>query len=240
MGLEILLRDHDADLRTRRASRTTSRPSRSSRQVQTPSRRRVPPLTGSDMLLRGPYTLGRCTTARLPQRMGRTGTDGSGGLMNEWLKRLRGIIGMGLTWAVGWVVIGAVLAMVLSVVGLDPPGLFWTITEVFGSVGFLTGSMFSGVLMLAEGRRRFDALSLPRFVAWGALGGLLLGGLAGLTVFGGPWVAGVTTLLAAGSAAATLVIGRRAEDEALVGAGADAAEDALADTESKHLLGNRR
>ena len=160
--------------------------------------------------------------------------------MNEWLKRIRGIIGMGLTWAVGWIAIGAVLAMVLSVVGLDPPGLFWTITEVFGSVGFLTGSMFSGVLLLAEGRRRFDELSLPRFVTWGALGGLLLGGLAGLTVFGGPWVAGATTLLGAGSAAVTLVIARRAEDEALLRAGADAAEAALADSEPKQLLGNAR
>jgi hypothetical protein len=150
--------------------------------------------------------------------------------MNEWLRRVRGVIGMGLTWASGWIAVGALLALVLFVVGMDPPGFFWTITGVFGTVGFLAGGLFSGVLLLAEGRRRFDQLSLPRFVAWGALGGFLLGGLAGLTIFGGPWVAGVTTLLAAGSAAATLVIARRAEDAALLPAGGDEAEAVLTAT----------
>jgi len=159
--------------------------------------------------------------------------------MSEWLKRIRGILGMGLTWAGAWIAVGALLALVLFVVGLDPPGFFWTIARVFGAVGFLTGSMFSGILLLTEGRRRFDELSLTRFVAWGALGGLLLGGLAGLTIFGAPWVAGVTTLLGAGSAAATLVIARRAGDETLPRADADVANARLADTEPSRLLGGR-
>jgi hypothetical protein len=37
--------------------------------------------------------------------------------------------------------------------------------------------MFSGVLVLAEGRRRFHQMSLPRFAAWGAVGGLVLSAL---------------------------------------------------------------
>ena len=44
--------------------------------------------------------------------------------------------------------------------------------------GFLGGAVFSAVLRIAEGRRRFDELSLPRFGAWGAVTGLLLGVLA--------------------------------------------------------------
>jgi len=37
--------------------------------------------------------------------------------------------------------------------------------------------MFGGLLVLTEGRRRFDQMSLPRFAGWGALGGLLLSAL---------------------------------------------------------------
>jgi len=41
--------------------------------------------------------------------------------------------------------------------------------------GFLVGVIFYTVLWFAEGGRRFDELSLPRLVAWGAVVGLLLG-----------------------------------------------------------------
>jgi hypothetical protein len=41
-------------------------------------------------------------------------------------------------------------------------------------LGFVAGVIFSVLLALTEGRRRFDQMSLPRFAAWGAAGGLLL------------------------------------------------------------------
>ncbi len=146
--------------------------------------------------------------------------------MREWLRRIRGAVGMGLTWAVGWVGVGAVLAATLWVTGFDPPRFFVTITEVFAILGFLGGSIFSVILRLAEGSRRFDELSLPRFAAWGAVGGLLLGGLAVLALFGGPAlrradavVVGITTLLGAGSAVGTLALARKATDESLLTVG---------------------
>jgi hypothetical protein len=45
---------------------------------------------------------------------------------------------------------------------------------IFGVLGFFAGVIFSAVLALTQGRRRFDQMSLPRFAGWGAAGGLLL------------------------------------------------------------------
>jgi hypothetical protein len=54
-------------------------------------------------------------------------------------------------------------------------GIAATYAMMFGVFGFTGGTIFSSVLSLAEGRRSLEQLSLPRFVAWGAL---LLGELA--------------------------------------------------------------
>jgi|SRR5690242_11225253 hypothetical protein len=91
--------------------------------------------------------------------------------MRKWLRRIRGAIGMGLTWAVVWSAAGLVPRWVFDV-NADVP-----FPLVFGVLGFIAGVTFSGVVALTEGRRRFDQLSLPRFAVWGALGGLLLSGL---------------------------------------------------------------
>lgn len=89
--------------------------------------------------------------------------------MKRWLRRIRGAIGMGLTWAIAW--FGAGVALLL-VIGLDAADVPFPIG--FGMFGFLAGVMFSGVLGIIEGRRSFDKMSLLRFAAWGAIGGLLL------------------------------------------------------------------
>lgn len=167
--------------------------------------------------------------------------------MGEWIRRIRGTIGMGLTWAVGWMPIGALLALVLWVMGFDPTGFVWMLTTIFGGLGFVGGSIFSGVLRLAEGRRRFDELSLPRFAAWGGVGGLLLGGLAGIALFGGPglqWtdavIAGVTTVLGAGSAVGTLALARSADDASRLGDGGGIGALGPSGNETERLLGGRR
>lgn len=156
--------------------------------------------------------------------------------MNGWMRRIKAAIGMGLTWGVGWSLVGVLFGLVMWVIGLDPlgAGMMWWGAKVFGVLGLFAGSIFSGVLGLAEGRRRFDQLSLPRFAAWGAVGGLLLGGLASLTLFGGPGVqrvdavvTGVTTLLGSASAIGSLALARNAADDAL----------SAADPEITELLG---
>lgn len=163
--------------------------------------------------------------------------------MKMWLERIRGAIGIGLTWAAGWAPIGAVTGWVTGVVLGFPLGVVTANYAVmFGVLGFVGGTIFSTVLSIAEGRRRFSELSLPRFVGWGALGGLLLGGLAvaagllgpGLTVLDGV-IAGTATLLGAGSAAGTLVIARKAQSRALPTEG-DIARAGLTGEEAGQLL----
>jgi hypothetical protein len=39
--------------------------------------------------------------------------------MNAWLRRLRGVLGIGLTWAVSWSVIGVGMAVVERFTGLQ-------------------------------------------------------------------------------------------------------------------------
>ena len=148
--------------------------------------------------------------------------------MKKWLTRIRGAVGMGLTWAAGWAPIGAVLGLVVGVVlGGVAPGVAVALNAgVFATLGFAGGAIFSTVLRITEGRHRFDELSLPRFAAWGAVGGLLLGGLAitagvwgpGLTLLDGI-IAGAATVLGAGSAVGSLALARKADDQELLEAG---------------------
>lgn len=141
--------------------------------------------------------------------------------MKTWLQRIRGAVGIGVTWAVGWAPIGAITGWITAAVFGFPAGVVTTnYALMFGVLGFLGGAMFSSVLSLTERRRSFLELSMPRFVAWGALGGLALGGLsvaagllgAGVTALGAVMV-GMATLLGAGSAAGTLAIARAADTD---------------------------
>lgn len=168
--------------------------------------------------------------------------------MREWLRRIRGAIGMGLTWAAGWAPIGAVVGAVLHVVLPGTPVGLGTVVALnastFAVLGLVGGTIFATVLRLTEAHHRFDELSAPRFAGWGAVGGVLLGGVA---VAAGLWgggfgplgagMMGAATLLGAGSAAGSLALARRADDPELLEAHMDVADTSLTDTERHHLLG---
>ena len=167
--------------------------------------------------------------------------------MKKWLQRTRGAIGIGLTWAVGWAPVGAVTGLITGVVlGFPLGGIAANYAEMFGVLGFIGGTMFSTVLRIAEGRRRFDQLSLPRFAVWGAVGGLSLGTLAvtlGVVGLGGitPLTVAVVSaagLLGAGSATSSLALARKADDQELLAAGQEAGEVGLTEAESRELLGS--
>ena len=140
--------------------------------------------------------------------------------MSKWLRRIRGALGMGLTWAMAWFSAGMVLLLIVGPDAADVP-----FPLGFGLLGFLAGATFSGVLGIVGGRRSFDQMSIPRFAGWGAGGGLLfavifvlaagLGGSVLLVL--GP----VFALSSAASAAGSLALARKAEDQELIGAGAD-------------------
>ena len=74
---------------------------------------------------------------------------------------------MGLTWAEAWAPLGVVTGLITGVVlGLPLGTVVANYALLVGGLGFLGGTIFSTLLSMAEGRHRFDQLSLPRFVAW--------------------------------------------------------------------------
>jgi hypothetical protein len=110
--------------------------------------------------------------------------------MKPWLRRLRGVLGVGALWGVAGTAYGAMSALVAKVLSGVRPGvpLFEFLLEVglgAGAVGFLLGSGFAGVLAVIERRRTFDQLSLARAAAWAAMVGATLP-IAYLLVFFGP------------------------------------------------------
>src|SRR4051812_47755103 len=88
--------------------------------------------------------------------------------MRDELRRVRGAIGMGLTWAAAWSAVGSLPRWVFGV-ETDVP-----IPLVLGVLGGIAGIVFSALVTMTEGRRRFDQLSLARFAVWGAAAGVLL------------------------------------------------------------------
>ena len=156
--------------------------------------------------------------------------------MKKWLRRIRGAIGIGLTWALAWFGAGMLLLLIVGFGAADVPFPLF-----FGLLGFLAGVTFSGVLGMVERGRRFDQMSLPRFAGWGAVGGLLLSGIfviaaaLGWDVFVvlGP----VFALSGAGSAAGSLALARRAEERELLDASAHVGEAGLSEDEARELLG---
>jgi hypothetical protein len=128
--------------------------------------------------------------------------------MKGLLRRLRGIIGTGLTWAVGFAFLGTV------------PGVFQGEWDVLlsvipgnASVGFIFGSVFAVVLSIVERRRRLEDLSIPRIGLWGAFTALLIvGGMqffsAG-TLYWEPVL--ILSLYSGALSSGSLALARRAE-----------------------------
>ncbi len=139
--------------------------------------------------------------------------------MKTWWRRIRAGIGMGLTWAAAWFVAGLLLARV--------PGFYSDVpfAILFAPPGFVTGVLFSGILVAFERRRGIDRMSLSRVAGWGAVSGLLLSGIFVVgSLVSGAAVGGailplllVPTAASAACAAGTLALARRAERRELPG-----------------------
>ena len=165
--------------------------------------------------------------------------------MKKWLRHIRGAIGMGLTWAAAWGGAGTIMMLgFLLVTGSRPDAPF---PLMFGAFGFVAGVIFSGVLGLVEGRRRFDQMSLPRFAAWGAAGGFLLSAtfVLAVSLAGDPaflWnlvvVGPVFAVAAAASAAGSLALARRAQDRELLETTEDVTAVVLSEGEARKVLRN--
>ncbi len=172
--------------------------------------------------------------------------------MKKWLRRIRGAVGMGLIWAAAWFGAGVIFLSGLLVFGSPPVGTGLVAVIVMANsvllavFGFVGGTAFSVILGIAEGRRRFDEMSLPVFAGIGGTVGGLLASVVSLST-GGPFTLslvgvsgiGAVFLLGAGSAAGSLALARRADDRELLEHGEDVADIGLTE-EEKHalLLGN--
>lgn len=173
----------------------------------------------------------------------------TGVVMKKWLRRIRGAVGMGVTWAAGWALV--VVLMGVTTILLPGTGLELIFEAADDELlmamvlpAFAGGVAFSTVLGVAGRRRRFDELSLPQFAAWGAIGGLLLSLLpVGVLAVGGASVAQAVaivipvTLLSAVSASGSLMLARLAEDRELLDASEEVVEVGLTGDEAQELLG---
>jgi hypothetical protein len=131
--------------------------------------------------------------------------------LNRLLRKVRGALGIGLTWGVLWAAIAIVTGLIIGVVdpdSIDPGEGPLVAGRIIGFVGFVSGVAFSLLLSLAEQRRKSILdLSLIRVALWGAVGAaapLLVTGMPdGMVVFTSP--------LGAAFASASVAIARRAE-----------------------------
>jgi hypothetical protein len=146
---------------------------------------------------------------------------------------------MGLIWGVAWSAAGALLARV--------PGFYSDLPFplLFAPLGFVTGIIFSGILVGIEGRRGFERASLSRFAGWGAASGLLLSGIVvfAAALRGGDWwgeflLFGPPLAMAgAVCAAGSLAIARRAELREVPGDSGHPAMDERPHDGKRELLG---
>ncbi len=169
--------------------------------------------------------------------------------MRNLLRRIRGALGMGVTWFVGGFLAGGLIELVHNIWPNPLGGAvdIWPMT--LGLPLFVGGILFSFVLAVAGRRRRFDELSIPRFALWGAIGGVLESlfpavmvglGLASPNV---PlWQITVSmaiplSVASAVAASTTLWVARLAEDRELLEVSSEVAEVGLSEAERRELLG---
>lgn len=93
--------------------------------------------------------------------------------MKKFFQRLRGLLGVGVTWGALWSIIGAGVGVVHGLLQPDVwlwanPILDWAMG--MGMYGLVSGVAFGGLLTLREGRKTLMDLSLRRVALWGVIG----------------------------------------------------------------------
>lgn len=153
--------------------------------------------------------------------------------MGQWVRRIRGAVGIGLTWGAAWLAVGLILLLIVGPDAADVPFPLF-----FGFLGFLAGVTFSAILGILGRRRRFEQMSLPRFVGWGAIGAALLAAVVDRAAGPSGDLPALAALFAgagAVSASGTLLLARRAERRGL----STGDPDAFAPTADRRALHER-
>lgn len=136
--------------------------------------------------------------------------------MNSLLRRLRGLLGVGLVTGTAWAALGMVIVAIGRVfdpASVDPGEGPLIAALVMGRAGFVAGLIAGGVLAIAERRRRVGELSVGRGMVWGALAGLSLPWLAAAPVAMMP----ILAALGAVTIGSVVAIARRGESRSLPG-----------------------
>lgn len=141
--------------------------------------------------------------------------------MGNLLRKIRGLVGVGVTWGTLWGVIGAGIGLVIGIISPGAwdwgnPILDWAFG--MGLYGAVSGVAFATLLSLGEGRKTIFDLSLRRVSIWGVLGSaavpLLFNSMgafaAGTTVVDILGAIAVTGLLGGTFAPVSVAIARRA------------------------------
>lgn len=140
--------------------------------------------------------------------------------MNRFLRRLRGIVGTGLTWAIGWAGVNLGIALLSGL----PLSFLGTVAISSLFQGFAAGGVFAVILSIAERRHTLEDLSLKRTALWGGIGGVLLR-LAALPLILPLGIPAPSILMplvidgltGAGFASGSVALARRAETKGIAG-----------------------
>jgi hypothetical protein len=93
--------------------------------------------------------------------------------MNAFLRKVRGALGIAVTWGTVWAAIFAALGLTIGLIDPDSidPGEGPVRVAWIGAIyGVVSGAVFAVLLALAEGRKSIRDLSLGRAALWGMLG----------------------------------------------------------------------
>ncbi len=136
--------------------------------------------------------------------------------MNRLFRLIRGVIGTGLTWALGWAALWGAILLVMGGFGLlEGWDLRYTLRAelLVAGAGFIAGSSFGVVLSVLERHKKLEDLSLWRIALWGGLGGL-----AFVAVLGVQHLAEVIVLtaLGVGSATGSVALAKRGTETKLI------------------------
>jgi hypothetical protein len=97
--------------------------------------------------------------------------------MGDLLRKIRGVLGIGLTWGGTWAVIFAVTAAIIGIVdpdSIDPGEGALNVMRIGAIFGFISGTGFGLLLALGERHKKILQLSMGRAALWGALSATLV------------------------------------------------------------------
>ena len=92
--------------------------------------------------------------------------------MNKPLRKLLGVMGIGLSWSIVWGVVFATLGLIAGIVrpeDIDPGEGPVVVIGTGLLVGFVSGAVFGIILSFAENRKAILDLALIRVALWGML-----------------------------------------------------------------------